>query len=122
MFILAVVHDTKSGKGKSKSESKKNYNLSLQSKLLENKRNEIKQQRYSMETEAWKGGEDALKRLRLRAGFDKIDTDGSGFLGQDEVAAALATSGVITTKVRNQYPHNVNFFIFISMVCYSHIF
>jgi len=98
VFILAVVHDTKSGKGKSKSESKKNYNLSLQSKLLENKRNEIKQQRYSMETEAWKGGEDALKRLRLRAGFDKIDTDGSGFLGQDEVAAALATSGVITTK------------------------
>ena len=47
--------------------------------------------------EAWKGGEDALRRQRLRLAFDRRDIDGSGYLERREVAAALANSGVIAS-------------------------
>jgi len=47
--------------------------------------------------EAWKGGEDALRRQRLRLAFDRRDIDGSGYLERSEVAAALANSGVIAS-------------------------
>jgi len=50
-----------------------------------------------MYTEAWQGGEVALRRRRLRAAFDRKDTDGSGFLDESELAAALASSGVIAS-------------------------
>jgi nanoRNase/pAp phosphatase (c-di-AMP/oligoRNAs hydrolase) len=51
-----------------------------------------------METSAWKGGEDALLRQRLRAAFDRKDLDGSGHLDQRELAAALAASGIIASQ------------------------
>ena len=52
---------------------------------------------HTMYTEAWQGGEVALRRRRLRAAFDRKDTDGSGFLDESELAAALASSGVIAS-------------------------
>ena len=52
-----------------------------------------------MEAEAWKGGEEALRRRRLRAAFDRKDTNHSGYLEKSEIAAALAASGVIASKV-----------------------
>ena len=49
--------------------------------------------------EAWKGGEEALRRGRLRDAFDRKDADGSGYLERDEIAAALSLSGVVATSV-----------------------
>jgi CBS domain-containing protein len=51
-----------------------------------------------MEAEAWKGGEEALRRKRLQAAFDRKDTDHSGFLDKKEISAALAASGVIASE------------------------
>jgi len=51
-----------------------------------------------MEAEAWKGGEEALRNLRLRAAFDKKDIDGSGSLDRGEIKAALLKSGVIFSE------------------------
>lgn len=42
--------------------------------------------------EAWKGGEEMFKRKRLRAAFEKRDSDGSCSLEWWEVSAALASS------------------------------
>ncbi len=53
-----------------------------------------------MQAEAWKGGEVALKLKRLRAAFDKKDTDKSGYLDRKEISAALSQSGVIASEVR----------------------
>jgi Ca2+-binding EF-hand superfamily protein len=54
-----------------------------------------------MHAEAWKGGEEMFKRKRLRAAFEKRDSDGSGYLERREVSAALASSGVISSDVRS---------------------
>jgi nanoRNase/pAp phosphatase (c-di-AMP/oligoRNAs hydrolase) len=48
--------------------------------------------------EAWRGGDEALLRRRLRAAFDRKDTNGSGFLEKKEIAAALAVSGTIVSE------------------------
>jgi hypothetical protein len=50
-------------------------------------------------TEAWKGGEEALKRRRLQSAFVKKDVDRSGFLERQELSAALSASGVIASAV-----------------------
>lgn len=51
-----------------------------------------------MTAEAWKGGEEALRRRQWRAAFDKRDDDNSGYLEKDEITAVLASSGVIASK------------------------
>jgi len=51
-----------------------------------------------MHAEAWKGGDEALQRKRLRRAFDRRDIDGSGYLERNEIAAALITSGVFVTE------------------------
>ena len=53
---------------------------------------------YIMQAEAWKGGEEALKRRRWKAAFDKKDIDSSGYLDKSEIASALASSGVIASN------------------------
>jgi len=35
--------------------------------------------------EAWRGGDEAMRRRRLRAAFDRRDTNGSGFLEKKEL-------------------------------------
>jgi len=50
-----------------------------------------------MFTEAWKGGEEALRRKRLQAAFAKKDADDSGYLERQELVAALLASGVIAS-------------------------
>ena len=47
---------------------------------------------------AWRGGEEAVQRRRLRAAFHRKDRDGSGFLDASEISAALKASGVIASK------------------------
>lgn len=46
---------------------------------------------------AGKGGEDAMRRQRLHSAFDRNDLDASGFLEQNEIAAALSASGIIAS-------------------------
>jgi len=38
-----------------------------------------------------------MRRMRLKKSFDQKDTDDSGFLDRDEMAAALASSGIIAS-------------------------
>ncbi|KAL7569330.1 hypothetical protein ACA910_016872 [Epithemia clementina (nom. ined.)] len=49
-------------------------------------------------TDAWKGGTQALRRRQLRAAFDRKDIDSSGYLERGEISAALATCGVIASE------------------------
>ena len=100
VFLLSVVYDAKSG-GKSKGKnSHSGSNLRLQSKLFKPDDHEENEEPHPfvMNTEAWKGGERALKLQRLRVAFDKKDIDGSGYLEEDEIGLALAKSGVITSE------------------------
>mmetsp|Transcript_28892 Transcript_28892/g.66120 ORF Transcript_28892/g.66120 Transcript_28892/m.66120 type:complete len:522 (-) Transcript_28892:434-1999(-) len=46
----------------------------------------------------WKGGNEALRRKRLQAAFNRRDYDGSGFLEQKEIAAAVSSAGVIASE------------------------
>lgn len=96
VYILALVYEAQSG-GRKRS-SKKSGDL-LKTRLFnatnsdpENSVNTI------MFAEAWKGGEEVLRQRRLRTSFDRYDTDGSGTLEENEVAAALASLGVIASK------------------------
>ncbi|CAB9512561.1 phosphoesterase RecJ domain protein [Seminavis robusta] len=50
-----------------------------------------------MFAEAWRGGEEAMRRRRLQSAFDRSDLDSSGFLELDEIAATLAASGIIAS-------------------------
>ena len=96
VYLLALVYEAKSG-GRSK--TTKASKEQLQSRLLQSNRPvQQQQQPYTMETEAWTGGEEALKRKRLRAAFDRRDTNGSGFLEQVEIAAALSQGGVLVNE------------------------
>jgi len=99
VFLLAVVYEAKSGKSRSK-KGDEQVNTRLRSKLLTTNGDNPRQGDHMMEAEAWKGGERALRLKRLRAAFDKKDTDGSGYLDAEEIAAALAQSGVIASEVR----------------------
>jgi len=51
-----------------------------------------------MFAEAWKGGEDAMRRRRLQEAFDRKDLDASGYLELNEIAATLAASGIIASE------------------------
>jgi nanoRNase/pAp phosphatase (c-di-AMP/oligoRNAs hydrolase) len=68
-----------------------------------------------MHAEAWKGGEEMFKRRRLRAAFEKRDSDGSGYLERREISAALASSGVVTSDVSPSSPTS----FYISFVLFS---
>jgi len=93
VFLLAVVYEARSGGSKKK--SKKEGEIRMQAQLFEAKTSETP---HPMEAGAWMGGEIALKRRRLQASFDRKDIDGSGYLDRSEIAAALASSGVITSE------------------------
>ena len=64
-----------------------------------NNNNPVSNEHIMMFTEAWKGGEEALRRKRLQAAFAKKDADGSGYLERQELVAALLASGVIASAV-----------------------
>lgn len=92
VFLLCVVYDAKSHRRKHKGEQ-------LGTRLLERMAPDVVEPpKFIYDTEAWKGGEDALRERRLRAAFDKKDTDESGYLKPGEIAAALSTTGVVATK------------------------
>eukprot|EP00566_Odontella_aurita_P003076 CAMPEP_0113582782 /NCGR_PEP_ID=MMETSP0015_2-20120614/32121_1 /TAXON_ID=2838 /ORGANISM="Odontella" /LENGTH=997 /DNA_ID=CAMNT_0000487523 /DNA_START=309 /DNA_END=3302 /DNA_ORIENTATION=- /assembly_acc=CAM_ASM_000160 len=92
VFLLCVVYDAKSG-GRRKNKRK---GEKVESRLLET-RPEVEPPQFMSFTEAWKGGEEAMKKRRLRAAFDKKDTNGSGYLERSEIAAALLSSGTVAT-------------------------
>jgi nanoRNase/pAp phosphatase (c-di-AMP/oligoRNAs hydrolase) len=97
VFLLALVYEARSG-----GRSKKGQGEWMKSRLFTEKRTRATTFALTavMQAEAWKGGEEALLRRRLRAAFDRRDSDQSGFLEKSEVAAALATAGVIASEVR----------------------
>lgn len=104
VYLLAVVYEPKSGSKKKKSGAKNNKDkkpdVRLHSKLLKSNEDNTPRGRSTlMQAEAWKGGELALKMKRLRAAFDKKDTDGSGYLDSEEISVALVQSGVIASEV-----------------------
>mmetsp|Transcript_29212 Transcript_29212/g.43432 ORF Transcript_29212/g.43432 Transcript_29212/m.43432 type:complete len:952 (-) Transcript_29212:155-3010(-) len=114
VFLLAVVYDPKAGhgrnkrgRGNNKESPSKPMDFRLKSKLLqqqakqqeeEEKTNSAMLPSSTYDTESWKAGEEALRRKRLRAAFDRKDIDGSGYLERNEIAAAFAASGVIATE------------------------
>ncbi len=101
VYLLAVVYEPKARRKSKGSKSNNQSNLRLQSKLFTtNEDNNKKETNAVMLAEAWKGGEVALKLKRLRAAFDKKDTDKSGYLDRKEISAALSQSGVIASEVR----------------------
>lgn len=91
VFLLGLVYEARSG-----GRSKKGQGERVMSRLLSEKK--FPAPVAMMEAEAWKGGEEALRRKRLQAAFDRKDTDHSGFLDKKEVSAALAASGVIASE------------------------
>ena len=101
VMLLAVVYDPKADSSSSSSSSKHATAKKKISSVSEGKLHSHMFQGTSLTTqaEAWRGGEEALKRKRLRAAFEKRDTDGSGYLERHEISAALASSGVIASVV-----------------------
>jgi nanoRNase/pAp phosphatase (c-di-AMP/oligoRNAs hydrolase) len=102
VFLLGLVYEAKSG-GRRKSSKGKGL---LTSRLLTKDKSEaspgasqsgVAPANNIMHTEAWQGGEEALRRRRLRTAFDRKDTDGTGYLGETDVAAAAASSGIIAS-------------------------
>jgi len=94
VFLLSVVYDPKK---KSNQKGANKSALLLQSKLFEAEKDDS-QEHKAMEAEAWKGGEEALRNLRLKAAFDKNDLDSSGYLDKGEIMRALVKSGVIFSE------------------------
>ena len=47
--------------------------------------------------DAWRGGEEASRKRRLQAAFERNDLDASGYLEEHEIAATLAASGIIAS-------------------------
>ncbi len=107
VYILAVVYEPKSGsrrgKGGKKGKGSKDDLSSkthIAARLVESKENaKFANADPVVYAEAWKGGERAFKLKRLRAAFDNKDTDNSGYLDYEEIASALAQSGVIASEV-----------------------
>jgi tRNA nucleotidyltransferase (CCA-adding enzyme) len=100
IFLLTVVYETKSAAKKKKLEDQGKPNSRIEARLLEKGKVESLSSIADttvMYAEAWKGGEEAMRRKRLMAAFNRKDVDGSGSLDMGEISAALAASGVITT-------------------------
>jgi nanoRNase/pAp phosphatase (c-di-AMP/oligoRNAs hydrolase) len=101
IFLLGLVYKAKSGSGSRK--SKKGTLLTTQLLKKDPRANAsvpssvplYDEAAMILYAEAWQGGEDALRRRRLRAAFDRTDMDGSGYLEEGEIAASLASSGVM---------------------------
>jgi nanoRNase/pAp phosphatase (c-di-AMP/oligoRNAs hydrolase) len=102
VFLLGLVYEAKSG-GRRRSHKGKGL---LTSRLLTKDKSEaspgasqsgVALLNNIMHTEAWQGGEEALRRRRLRTAFDRKDTDGLGYLAESDIAAAAASSGIIAS-------------------------
>ena len=102
IFLLGLVYEAKSGSGSRNKSKKKIATAQLLSQemtmLHQSKENENIDAASILYAEAWQGGEDALRRRRLRAAFDRTDTDQSGHLDHAEVSASLASAGVIALE------------------------
>ena len=100
IFILGVVYEAQSGGKRRRGKSKGVKTHLLTSRLL--KRAKEGSEAEMDPSVTWiaksEGGEEALRRKRLKAVFDRGDLDGSGYLETDEVASALASSGVIASE------------------------
>jgi nanoRNase/pAp phosphatase (c-di-AMP/oligoRNAs hydrolase) len=97
VFILGLVYEAQSGGGSKR--RKKDAGRLLTSRLLSDTVKEpvdLEKAAISYAT-AWQGGEEFVRRRRLRAAFDRKDKDGSGYLDRNEIATALAASGVIAS-------------------------
>jgi nanoRNase/pAp phosphatase (c-di-AMP/oligoRNAs hydrolase) len=101
VFLLGLVYKAKSGSGSRKSKKgvllttqllSKDAAVAASSAAATAPYDEAAMILYA---EAWQGGEEALRRRRLRAAFDRTDINGSGFLEENEIAASLASSGLI---------------------------
>ena len=98
IFLLALVYEAKSGSGSRNKKSKKKISTAH---LLSNDVTQQQKDADNLEAasilyaEAWEGGEETLRRRRLRAAFDRTDADQSGYLDRNEVATSLASAGII---------------------------
>lgn len=97
VFLLGLVYQAKSGSGSRKSKGAL-LTTQLLSKDTVAPAANMEEAAMILYAEAWQGGEEALRRRRLRAAFDRTDTDGSGYLDEREVAASLASAGVIALQ------------------------
>ena len=101
VFLLGLVYEAQSGgRRKSAGTFLRSKLLSSSSSSHNNNNNNNSSSSHDMSimyATAWQGGEEAAQRRRLKVAFDRKDTDGSGYLTQSELAAALASSGVIAS-------------------------
>jgi nanoRNase/pAp phosphatase (c-di-AMP/oligoRNAs hydrolase) len=105
VFLLAVLYEAQpGGKRRKRQRSERPIELNvdklqeaLGSKLVEDEAGGFVSPGESTFRVAWEGGEEALRRRRLRASFDRYDQDLSGSLDAREVAAALSQAGVIAS-------------------------
>ena len=106
VYLLAVVYDTKFNSNKNNNDTSSMIKKSLVAAKassrdnLTNVNDETINQKIEGMAEAWRGGKDAMRRTRLKNSFNRKDTDNSGFLDKDELAAALSSSGIIASQVR----------------------
>lgn len=106
VILLSLVYDAKSSHRKQKQLlnsvaspiSKSITSVGSGTHLNQQHHQQLQQKSNKFDTESWKGGEEALKKRRLKASFDKKDTDYSGTLDRNEIIAALAASGVIASN------------------------
>jgi len=102
VFLMGMVYEASSG-GRKK--TRQNSGQLLTSRLLKKRKesagpgNSEAQDVLSLAyKDAWRGGKDALRRRQLRSAFDRRDVDNSGYLEMDEIAAALASYGIIASE------------------------
>ena len=99
IFLLGLVYQAKSGSGSRKSKKGTLLTTQLLSKdssvPTPSTTTTYDEAAMVLYAEAWQGGEEALRRRRLRIAFDRTDIDGSGYLDETEIATSLASSGVM---------------------------
>lgn len=86
VFLFGLVYQAKSGSRRRKKDRQQ---------MTAQRLGEVKKHTSILYAEAWQGGEEALRRRRLTEAFKRADVDGSGFLEKSEIAASLASAGVL---------------------------
>lgn len=93
VYLLGLVYEPKAGGQRKSKKGKPSQRVTTQ--LLKDDSFKDDTSDTIFEAEGWKGGQDWLLEKRVKASFDKLDVDKSGFLDKKELFNALAASGIL---------------------------